>query len=306
MLACTAAAAQNYGVINYSASYLRAAADYESALETQELMGVIVEIQEQNGYWLKVKSPQPYTAWCTELGVVNMNPDELEKYEAAPKYIVTAFSSRVLDKPGRNGGMVCDLVQGDILRYDDADGKKPKQGFVPVILPDGREGYVDAADVCDLEKWAGSRKLSTAGIVASAREYLGIPYLWGGMTTKGFDCSGFVRHVYLMNGAVLPRNASQMVSHGVEVSDFSRLKAGDLLFFGQKGNLLKKEKITHVGIYIGGGRFIHSSHCVRINSLREGEPDYYPNANRLIRAKRLVGTEEARSMNVLSSGYFPM
>lgn len=312
MLAGTAAFGQRYGVTGFSASCLRLEPDYESALETQELMGIVVEIEGNEGYWLKVKSPQPYTAWCTDLGIVIMDREQLEAYESAPKYIVTARHSRVCDSMGNKAQMISDLVQGDILRIATATDKRGREiplkkmkGNAKVLLPDGREGYVPAEDVMPLEKWADSRKLNAENIVASAKDYLGTPYLWGGMTTKGFDCSGFVRHVYLMNGVVLPRNANQQVNHGVEVSDFSRLKPGDLLFFGQKGGLLKKEKITHVGIYIGGGRFIHSSHIVRINSLKEGSPDYYPGATRLIRARRLIGTEESRSLNVRLSNYLP-
>ena len=312
MLAGTAAWGQRYGVTGFSASCLRLEPDYESALETQELMGIVVEIEGNEGYWLKVKSPQPYTAWCTDLGIAQMDREQLEAYESAPKYIVTACHSRVCDGMDKKAQQISDLVQGDILRVATATDKKGREiplkkmkGNAKVLLPDGREGYVPATDVMELEKWADSRKLTPDNIVATAKQYLGIPYLWGGMTTKGFDCSGFVRHVYMMNGIILPRNANQQVNHGIEVSDFSRLKKGDLLFFGQKGGLLKKEKITHVGIYIGDGRFIHSSHVVRINSLREGSTDYYPNATKLIRARRLAGTEEMRSLDVRTSGYLP-
>ena len=140
----------------------------------------------------------------------------------------------------------------------------------------------------------------------TAKQYVGIPYLWGGMSTKGFDCSGFVRTVYLMNGVVLPRNADQMVSLGVEVSDFTKLKAGDLVFFGQKGGLLKKDKISHVALYIGDGRIIHSSHIVRINSLNKDDADYYSGAPNLIRACRLVGTEQIQDMKVRARAYLPI
>ncbi len=313
LLLSISAAAQRYGVTNFSVCYLRAEPDYESALETQELMGIVVEIQEAKSYWLKVKSPQPYTAWCTDMGIVEMSKEEIDAYKAAPKYIVTAFHSQVLDQRGNKGQMISDLVQGDILRVGYKTDKKgnsvadiDKKGSAKVVLPDGREGYVPASDLMDLGKWADSRKLNAKNIIATAKEYVGIPYLWGGMSTKGFDCSGFVRTVYLMNGVVLPRNASQQAPLGVEVSDFTKLKAGDLIFFGQKGGLLKKEKITHVGLYIGNGEFIHSSHVVRINSLTEGAENYYKNAPNLIRACRLLSTEEIQDMKVRNREYLPI
>lgn len=312
LLLSISAGAQRYGVTNFSVCYLRAEANYESALETQELMGIVVEIQETKGYWMKVKSPQPYTAWCTDMGIVEMNREQIEEYKSAPKYIVTAFNSRVTDKASK-GAMISDLVQGDILRIGYTYDKKgnriacvDKSGMAKVVLPDGREGYVPAADMVELDKWADSRKLNIKNIIATAKEYVGIPYLWGGMSTKGFDCSGFVRSVFLMNGVVLPRNASQQVKLGVEVSDFTKLKPGDLLFFGQKGNLVKKEKITHVALYLGEGEFIHSSHVVRINSLNKEADNYYNNSTNLIRACRLLGTEEIQDLKVRSREYLPI
>ncbi len=313
MLLSLAAGAQRYGVTKLSANYLRLEPSYEAALETQELMGVVVEILDSKGYWLKVKTPQPYTAWCTDLGIVEMSPEETEAYKQAPKYIVTAMYSQVNDGPGKNAQMISDLVRGDVLRIGTKTDRKgrevtavTKRGMAKVVLPDGREGYVPAEDLKEIGKWADSCKINSKNIAESAKQYLGVPYLWGGMSVKGFDCSGFVRTVYLENGVVLPRNASQMAEIGVNVDDVSKLKEGDLIFFGQKASLFKKEKITHVGIYLGEGRFIHCSHLVRINSLNEGDEDYYSNSPKLIRARRLIGTEEIQALTVRNREYLPI
>jgi cell wall-associated NlpC family hydrolase len=110
-----------------------------------------------------------------------------------------------------------------------------------------------------------------------------------------------------MNGYLLPRNASQQVFLGREIivkADHSigkdnenlhdemvkrieNLKPGDLVFFGNPETRWKKESITHVGIYIGNGEIIHASHKVRINSLIPGTKNYYENAHRLLKARRL-------------------
>ena len=107
-------------------------------------------------------------------------------------------------------------------------------------------------------------------LIAVARSYLGIPYLWGAASTKAFDCSGFTQTVYRMNNITLPRDASQQVSAGQTVEpgrEFENLKPGDLLFFGRN-----PERITHVAMYLGDRLYIHSAGSVHIRSLDPEHP----------------------------------
>ena len=300
-----------------SENMMRAEPDYESALETQSLMGTIVEIVAEEGYWRQVVTPEPYTAWCTNLGLVEMTPEQINEYKAAPKYICTAFHSGVYCEPSTKSERLSDLSMGNLLRVAFTEGKKVapsmskgakgEKGWAEVILPDGRKGWTPAADLMFYEEWAQKPKPSEAGIIATAKQFLGTPYLWGGASSKGLDCSGLVRLTWFMNGYLLPRNASQQVYLGREIivkADHSigkdnehlydemvrriaNLKPGDLVFFGNPETRWKKESITHVGIYIGNGEIIHASHKVRINSLIPGTNNYYENAHRLLKARRL-------------------
>ena len=325
-------------VVELSTIYMRQQPDYESALETQELLGTVVEIVGEQGYWREIVSPQPYRAWATEKGLVEMTEEELKAYKEAPKVMFTGSYGHIYMEPSFKAATLCDLVGGDLLRlaeYEESgagkyngaetvlqDNKiKLKGKWTEVMLPSGRKGHVPTKElkphygfmsIAQGEGDAGSIDAQTTeAIIAQAEKLLGSPYLWGGMSAKGVDCSGLVRISHIMNGILLPRNASQQINCGDRVpmpvnprfrddrSDaqafkeemlarVQNLRRGDLVFFGTPASEPgKKPRITHVGIYLGEGRIIHSSHMVRINSLIPGEADYYENAHRLIAAIRL-------------------
>jgi len=312
-------AGKRFAVVNLSVNFLREAPDYTAELGTQALMGTVVEIVGEEGYWRQVITPEPYRAWCTALGLTEMSSTGIKEYCDAPKYICTAWHGTVYESPSEKSGKICDIIEGDILRISFRKGKpdgsyqegnpassrrgKPHmtKGFAEVTLPDGRKGYVRAEDVEDLKEWEASRNPVPANIISEAMKFIGVPYLWGGASPNGADCSGLVRHTFMMTGILLPRNASRQAMEGKPVElkwktglqdapciiDTCNFEKGDLLFFGtarEDGS----PRITHVGIYIGGGRLIHASHYVRTSSLDPFAPDYYENTPKLIACRRIL------------------
>lgn len=302
VLVCNLAFGQQkrWAVVELSSIYMRIAPDYESALETQELMGTVVEITDEKGYWREIVSPQPYKAWCTEKGIVEMTEAEIEAYKAAPKCIFTELYGHIYEAPSWKSATVCDLVGGDIMRP-----VRKKGAWTQVMLPSGKTGWVRSSQIDEhsgfmsIAKGEGNADTISEGlmekIIDEAFKLKGVPYLWGGMTAKGVDCSGLVRLSFLMNGVLLPRNASQIIFCGDEVAlpgqygalNIDNLQRGDLVFFGTPAQDGKPQRVTHIGIYLGNGKIIHSSHMVRVNSLNPSESDYYENAHRLIAARRL-------------------
>jgi cell wall-associated NlpC family hydrolase len=132
-----------------------------------------------------------------------------------------------------------------------------------------------------INRFAGGILARTSRIAArltsSALRFLGVPYVFGGTSTSGFDCSGFVQHVFAMVGISLPRTADVQYDVGRPTKGGPR--AGDLVFFDTYGG------VSHVGIYLGDGRFVHasSSHGVMVSNLSDS---YW--AARYVGAKRLI------------------
>lgn len=309
---------RRWAVVELSTAYLRNQPDYESALETQELMGTVVEILGEKGYWMDIMSPQPYRAWVTNKVLVEMSEEQIEAYKKAPKVMFTALYGHLYEKPAKNSVTICDLVGGDMMR---PTGRKKGNAWTEVMLPSGRPGWVRSEDIrrhdgfLSIAKGEGDAESISEQkmekILEEAQKLTGVPYIWGGMCSRGVDCSGLVRISYIMNDVLLPRNASQQIHCGYKVpmevnSSFweesernsqaftdemkkrvSNLKRGDLVFFGFPATDKKPQRITHVGIYLGNNRIIHASHLVRINSLIPTDEDYYENSHRLIAARRL-------------------
>ena len=307
-------------VVETSTCYMRLQPDYESALETQELMGTIVEIVGESGYWREIVSPQPYKAWTTEKTLVEMTVEQIDEYKQAPKYIFAGLYGHVYAEASFKSATLCDLVGGDVMRVAFSEkGKAVAKGkMAQVVLPSGRTGWVCKDNIRLLGERLSIRQGDSAeglisvekmeAVIAEAEKLLGVPYFWGGMSAKGVDCSGLVRISFIQNDVLLPRNASQQIKCGKEIEvvrpdiegvaesevketydaekaivAIENLERGDLVFFGNT----QTKRITHVGIYLGNGEIIHASHMVRINSLIPGASNYYENAHRLIKACRL-------------------
>jgi hypothetical protein len=276
-----------YGIVNLSVVNIRTKPEHSAELATQALLGSSLKILKSNGEWYLVQCEDAYIGWLDDDGLQLMDKQRFDDWRNSKNVIVTASFTNALSERNSNSFPVSDLVAGNLLKEISRDDE-----FSKVEFPDNRQAYVSVNDIQDYNLWLKSRETSFDGIYATAKSLMGIPYLWGGTSNKGVDCSGFTKIVFRAHGIELPRDASQQVHVGELVdtkNGFSNLIPGDFLFFGSKDSISGKEKITHVAIYIGKLEFIHSSGRVRINSFDKSKSNYAEDRLRtFIKAKRIL------------------
>lgn len=277
-------------IINISVANLRSNPSHSSEMATQATLGTIVKVYKQEDNWYYVQTPDKYLAWVDAGGIALADEQKAENWDGDSKIIYTQTYGHAYSGPDENTNIVSDLTDGNmltILKYAD-------KNFI-VRFPDGRNAYVRNNEAELYESWLNNLNPTKETLVSTGKALIGVPYLWGGTSTKGVDCSGFTKTIYFLNGMVIPRDASQQVHTGIPIDstgNFEKLQNGDLLFFGTKATDSTREKVVHVGMWIGNNEFIHSSGRVRVSSVDKASKNYDEyNLNRYLRTKRIFKQE---------------
>lgn len=291
LLPDTAVGDRTVGIINVSVANLRSKSGHSQELATQALLGTPVQLLDLVDGWYLVRTPDRYLAWLEPGALVAMTLPEARSWLDGDLRLYVGDAGVVRSGPEQASPVVSDIVTGGIVEYLPS---APESRLTSVSLPDGTTGWLPESDLLWAPAWLKPRAVAPEELIAAANAFAGRPYLWGGTSSKGMDCSGFTKMVYYLNGHVIPRDASQQVHAGTEVEltdDFANLAPGDLLFFGrfrEDGS----EKITHTGIYLGDGRFIHAgadNGRIRTNSLVPEREDFADHRlASLLRARRLA------------------
>ncbi len=261
-----------WGISCLSVASAREAPSHKAEMGTQILMGGVVRVlnQSTNRLWYYVRSPDDYTAYLEKGTFIRCDKQAAEAWQNSRLLIVTALEDTIRSMPASEAEPVSDVVIADLVKQLGVEGD-----WYRVELPDQRTGYLRRQSAEDFATWKAARAATAVNVERTGRRFLGRPYLWGGNSPKGFDCSGFTKIVFYLNGIELNRNASQQARQGTPVPidrDFSQLRKGDLLFFGWHGRGERAQRIAHVGIYLGDKLFLHSSERVQINSLDPASP----------------------------------
>jgi len=274
---------KSWGVVSLSVANLRTKPAHSAELASQAIMGTPVRILKEADGWLLIQTPDQYISWSNATSVQPMNRAEINNWRSADRIIYTDTYG-VISGDSKLSTVVSDLVAGAIVVR-----KSENKNITEVTLPDGRIGYVSTLNWLNFKQWKDTVHLIPDKLIVTGKKFIGFPYLWGGTSSKGVDCSGFVKTVCFLNGVVLERDASQQAKHGKEIditSGYTNLQKGDLLYFGSK----QPFKVTHTGMYIGDSEFIHSSGYIHINSLDKTRVNFNSElVSKLLGARRVIG-----------------
>lgn len=284
-----------WGAIYNSVANLRSKPCHSSELVSQLLLGMPVKILDKSEDWFRIQAPEGYIGWVSG-SVQLLKHKELEAYLAKPKVIVNSQYANSYNKADTHSQSISDIVIGNILTLDDEE-----DNFYKVTYPNDRVAFIEKRNAQEFNRWLSEIKFTGQSIVNKAKQLMGVPYLWGGTSSKGLDCSGFTKIACWLHGIIIPRDASQQALCGVEIDnmgDFDNVQKGDLVFFGEKvSDKNPEEKVVHVGIYIGNRRFIHADDYIHISSFNPEDKSFDEfNTNRYLRTMRYIGSEGTKGI----------
>ena len=254
-----------FGIINVSVSPLREEPRHSSQMVDQAIMGSTINLLKKQDDWYLVQTDYDYIGWMNKTSISVTDTNGIENWENKINYRVSSLYASVFSFPYETSQPVSDIILNNMMI-----GKRKSNDWIAVTLPDGRSGFVKERKL-ELINPNQLKYLDTEKILLEAYKMTGVPYLWGGNSSKANDCSGFTQTVFKTIEVQLPRDARQQALLGNEVlpeKDWKNILPGDLLFFG------KDKKVTHVGISTGGKEFIHQGGMVKTNSLDENSPNF--------------------------------
>ena len=263
----------HYGWISTNVLDMWSAPRFESERVSQLLFGAPVKVSSQRAGFCQVQQPDGYRGWVDSRFVAPAKRSYFERRGGNRRYAVRLRRARLCSERGRVCPPPHEIYYGTRLA-----GGLLRGGFVRFLLPNGDAVYVKPAALRPISA-IKSEGLTGSAVMREAARFLGVPYLWGGVTVTGFDCSGFVRAVFGSFGVELPRDTKDQIQAGRKVPRHG-IKTGDLLFFDR-----------HVGIARGRDQLIHASRDgggVRVESLRPGRKDYREDLDRDFREARRI------------------
>lgn len=265
-------------LVNLAALDLRRRPNHRAELRSQLLMGelALCLASDRSRQWTRVENQTDgYRGWVRSWGLIPVTMGEALEWRRAARLRVSVLYAEIYAT--RGGRRLVSPVFLNTLLTALPTASRAGRSWRRVGLPDGRRGWIAAGAV-------ESSRRSPPPLDRQVDAFLGIPYLWGGRTAMGFDCSGFVQQLLAARGKSVPRDADDQFRATRPLRSGDRGRRGDLIFFGPR-----RGRMTHVGIQISPTCFAHARGSVRVSSIQPGNPLYDRSLELTIRARgRLV------------------
>jgi cell wall-associated NlpC family hydrolase len=263
-LATMLAASSPSAVVLKPAANMYSGASEQSDVVSQALYGTAVRLIEEHAGWARVETPDRYIGWIPEEWVRPLGESEAPYASQGRVAQISSLFSNVYQEPDVTKHQPLLTLPFEARLEVVAEPEEHSRRWLQVRLADGRLAWMQRGD-------AGfdTAPLPVAALVEFSKRFLGLPYLWGGSSTFGYDCSGFAQMLCRRRGVLIPRDAGPQARwEGMAAVERPDLQPGDFVYFGSS-----LEKITHTGMYLGGGEFIsattHEQPVVRIDRLED-------------------------------------
>ena len=242
------------GVITSNVISLRASADADAECVTQALVGQPVIAEGGQNDWFYVQTWDTYRGWIPS-HAMRLLDDNRAYASTGPVAVIRELWAEIREQPNERAAILTKATVSAELELIDSKGD-----WAEVILPDLRVGFVRKSDAKLIDKDVAHTQWlpSPDKLIETASRFIGVPYLWGGVSPFGIDCSGFVQLVHRIHGITLLRDAKLQANDPRSLPvERKEVRACDLVFFS-KVNTSGISAITHVGIALDNDRFIHS------------------------------------------------
>ena len=203
-------------------------------------MGNQLKLLRFESGWYLSQTHYDYVGWVNQTAIQICDSNQIKDWDSSNLVRVSIISDHIYSKPNLDSQPISDIVLNNKLKLinENAD-------WSLIQLPDKRIGYIKNTSFIEMSEEIEDPIKTRLKL---ARRMIGTPYLWGGNSSKGNDCSGFTQNIFEASGIQLPRDARQQAFHGNEIipnNTWSNIQPGDLLFFG------KEDRVTHVGMSLG-------------------------------------------------------